>query len=268
MECGSFHRFFHRFFPCFSLNPLKYPLSGDDITGETKNPQKVKTCIVKDDNRYGQQNRTGKEETMSVNGVTSTQAAAAYSYNSTSAAKEKTSAEEAKTTTTAEDTGVIYEHSTAAKTSSTKKTYTPDTNLVNRLKADAENRASQLRSLVEQMMGKQANTYGNANDIWSFLRSGNFTVDPATKAQAQADIAEDGYWGVNQTSDRIIQFANALTGGDPDKIESMREAFKKGYAQAEKTWGGSLPEISQKTYDAVMEKFDKLAADAGLTTEE
>ena len=268
MECGSFHRFFHRFFPCFSLNPLKYPLSGDDITGETKNPQKVKTCIVKDDNRYGQQNRTGKEETMSVNGVTSTQAAAAYSYNSTSAAKEKTSAEEAKTTTTAEDTGVIYEHSTAAKTSSTKKTYTPDTNLVNRLKADAENRASQLRSLVEQMMGKQANTYGNANDIWSFLRSGNFTVDPATKAQAQADIAEDGYWGANQTSDRIIQFANALTGGDPDKIESMREAFKKGYAQAEKTWGGSLPEISQKTYDAVMEKFDKLAADAGLTTEE
>lgn len=267
MECGSFHRFFHRFFPCFSLNPLKYPLSGDDITGETKNSQKVKTCIVKDDNRYGQQNRTGKEETMSVNGVTSTQAAAAYSYNSTSAAKEKTSAEEAKTTTTAEDTGVIYEHSTAAKTSSTKKTYTPDTNLVNKLKADAENRASQLRSLVEQMMGKQANTYGNANDIWSFLRSGNFTVDPATKAQAQADIAEDGYWGVNQTSDRIIQFANALTGGDPDKIESMREAFKKGYAQAEKTWGGSLPEISQKTYDAVMEKFDKLAADAGLTTE-
>ena len=268
MECGSFHRFFHRFFPCFSLNPLKYPLSGDDITGETKNPQKVKTCIVKDDNRYGQQNRTGKEETMSVNGVTSTQAAAAYSYNSTSAAKEKTSAEEEKTTTTAEDTGVIYEHSTAAKTSSTKKTYTPDTNLVNKLKADAENRASQLRSLVEQMMGKQANTYGNANDIWYFLRSGNFTVDPATKAQAQADIAEDGYWGVNQTSDRIIQFANALTGGDPDKIESMREAFKKGYAQAEKTWGGSLPEISQKTYDAVMEKFDKLAADAGLTTEE
>ena len=268
MECGSFHRFFHRFFPCFSLNPLKYPLSGDDITGETKNPQKVKTCIVKDDNRYGQQNRTGKEETMSVNGVTSTQAAAAYSYHSTSAAKEKTSAEEAKTTTTAEDTGVIYEHSTAAKTSSTKKTYTPDTNLVNKLKADAENRASQLRSLVEQMMGKQANTYGNANDIWSFLRSGNFTVDPATKAQAQADIAEDGYWGVNQTSDRIIQFANALTGGDPDKIESMREAFKKGYAQAENTWGGSLPEISQKTYDAVMEKFDKLAADAGLTTEE
>lgn len=203
---------------------------------------------------------------MSVNGVTSTQAAAAYSYNSTSAAKEKTSAEETATKTT-EDTGVIYEHSTDTNTSSTKKTYKPDTALINKLKADADARTSQLRSLVEQMMGKQAATYGNANDIWSFLRSGNYTVDPATKAQAQADIAEDGYWGVSQTSDRIIQFATALTGGDPDKIEAMRDAFKKGYAQAEKTWGGSLPEISQKTYDAVMEKFDKLAADAGLTTE-
>ncbi len=203
---------------------------------------------------------------MSVNGVTSTQAAAAYSYNSTSAAKEKTSAEEAATRTT-EDTGVIYEHSTDTNTSSTKKTYKPDIAMINKLKADADARTSQLRSLVEQMMGKQATTYGNANDIWSFLRSGNYTVDPATKAQAQADIAEDGYWGVGQTSDRIIQFATALTGGDPDKIEAMRDAFKKGYAQAEKTWGGSLPEISQKTYDAVMEKFDKLAADAGLTTE-
>ena len=203
---------------------------------------------------------------MSVNGVTSTQATAAYSYNSTSAAKEKTSAEEATTKTT-EDTGVIYEHSTDTNTSSTKKTYKPDTALINKLKADADARTSQLRSLVKQMMGKQATTYGNANDIWSFLRSGNYTVDPATKAQAQADIAEDGYWGVTQTSDRIIQFATALTGGDPDKIEAMRDAFKKGYAQAEKTWGGSLPEISQKTYDAVMEKFDKLAADAGLTTE-
>ena len=45
------------------------------------------------------------------------------------------------------------------------------------------------------MMTKQGQTYGKANDIWSFLASGNFTVDPATKLQAQADIAEDGYWG-------------------------------------------------------------------------
>ena len=91
------------------------------------------------------------------------------------------------------------------------------------------------------MMTGQATAYGKANDIWSFLREGNFTVDAATKKQAQADIAEDGYWGVNQTSDRIIDFAKALTGGDPDKIEDMRAAFEKGFKKAGKTWSWAWP---------------------------
>lgn len=204
---------------------------------------------------------------MNVNGITSVQTSAAYSYASTSGSSTASAKKEEESTASS---GVVYEHSSESTSSakSAKKTYTPDTNLINKLKADAEARTQQLRSLVEKMMTGQANTYGNANDIWSFLREGNFTVDPATKLQAQADIAEDGYWGVNQTSDRIIDFANALTGGDPSKIEEMRSAFKKGYEQAEKTWGGKLPEISQRTYDAVMEKFDKLAAEANQSVTE
>ena len=202
---------------------------------------------------------------MSVNGITQTQAGA-YTYASSAANAENTKTTSAKeNTSTANDTGVVYEPSKEAATSSVKKTYKPDTNMINKLKADADARTAQLRSLVEKMMSGQANTYGNANDIWSFLRKGDYTVDPATKLQAQKDISEDGYWGVKQTSDRIVDFANALTGGDPSKIDEMREAFKKGYAMAEKKWGGSLPEISQRTYDAVREKFDKLAAEAGIT---
>ncbi len=195
---------------------------------------------------------------MNVNGVTSSQASAAYNtqmYANTKT-KEQPAAEKTAQETATENTGVIYEKSEAAKT------YKTNTDLVAKLKADADAQTAQLRTLVEQLMLKQSTSYADANDIWGFLREGNFTVDPATKAQAQADIAEDGYWGVTQTSDRIIDFANALTGGDPSKIEDMREAFKKGYEQAQKTWGGKLPEISQKTYDAVMEKFDKMAEEA------
>jgi len=208
-----------------------------------------------------------RSDTMSVNGITQTQAIGAYNYQ-TNDTKTTTAAAEATAPTKAEETGVVYEPSTEQKVDSVKKTYKPDTALLNKLKADADARTQQLRSLVEKLMLGQSDTYNKANDIWSFLREGNFTVDPATKAQAQADIAEDGYWGVEQTSDRIISFATALTGGDPDKIEEMREAFKKGYKQAEKTWGGELPEISKKTYDAVLAKFDKLAEDAngGNTT--
>ena len=204
---------------------------------------------------------------MSVNGVTSaTSTYEAYQTSQTSTAttaEEQTKKEETSKT---EGTGVVYEPSTETAASTTKKTYTPNTDLVAKLKADQESRQQQLQSIVEQLLSKQGQSYNSANGIWSILAGGNLQVDAATQAQAQKDIADDGYWGVEKTSDRIIDFATALTGGDPDKIEEMREAFKKGYKQAEKTWGGELPDISQKTYDAVMKKFDKLAEEAGLTT--
>lgn len=203
---------------------------------------------------------------MSVNGITTGTTTAVYEAYQTNTQTSAAKTEQDVTESAAKDTGVVYEPSKETATETTKKTYTQNTELVAKLKADQESRLQQLQSIVQQLMTKQGQTYNNANDIWKTLASGNFEVDAATKAQAQADIAEDGYWGVEQTSDRIIDFATALTGGDPDKIEEMREAFKKGYKQAEKTWGGELPEISQKTYDAVMQKFDKLAEEAGLTT--
>lgn len=189
---------------------------------------------------------------MSVNGITSSTIAYATYETNPSVSKEKkgeTAVESGK------ETGVVYEPSNQTEADSSKKIYKPNTDLVNQLKADAEAKTAQLRSLVEKLILGQGNAVGTADDMWSFLRTGNFTVDPATKAQAEADIAEDGYWGVEQTSDRILDFAKALTGGDPDKIDEMQEAFLKGFKQAEETWGGELPEISKKTYDAVLEKF-------------
>ena len=154
------------------------------------------------------------------------------------------------------DVAAVYEQSADAKAAASVKIHDPE--LVERLKADLEARTNQIKELVAKLISQQAETYGKANDIWSFLREGNFTVDPETKAQAQADIAEDGYWGVNQTSDRIVDFAIALAGDDKEKLSKMMDAFKQGYAQAEKTWGGELPEISKKTFDATIEKFEKL----------
>mgnify|MGYP002510426238 CR=1 FL=1 len=168
---------------------------------------------------------------MSVNGVTQSQANA-YTYASSASAENTKTTSATDNKSTAADTGVVYEPSKKTSTASTKKTYTPDTKLINKLKADADARTSQLRSLVEKMMSGQANAYGNANDIWSFLRKGDYKVDPATRLQAQQDISEDGYWGVNQTSDRIVSFATALTGGDPDKIEEIETVSYSALAAA------------------------------------
>lgn len=193
---------------------------------------------------------------MDVNGVSSnySTSTAVNSTTASTAAAKKTAEKKA-----ADDTAATYEHSSSA---SSTKSYKPNMNLVNQLKADAEARTSQLRSLVEEMMSKQGSTFATANsgdDVWKFLAKGNFTVDEAARLKAQEEISENGYWGVKQTSDRILSFAKALTGGDPAKVEEMRAAFEKGFSQATKAWGQNLPSISNDTYDAVMKGFDQWA---------
>ena len=186
---------------------------------------------------------------MSVNLVSS--ATSSYAAYSSTAAKAAPKTADAPAQSPANETGVVYEPSSVGKMSDSERAA-----LVQKLKADVQSRTDQLTDLVHQMISKQGNAFGQANDIWKFLASGNFTVDPQTKAQAQADIAEDGYWGVKQTSDRIFDFAMALAGDDEEKMQEMKSAFEKGFKLAEKKWGGELPEISQKTYDAVNKKFD------------
>lgn len=163
-----------------------------------------------------------------------------------------------------DDTAAVYEPSGNTENTSaeiTGKTYKTDTAKVQQMMAEADAKTEQLRSLVEKMMGKQGLTLAKADDMWRFLADGDFTVDEETRAQAQKDIEEDGYWGAEATSERILSFAMALTGGDPEKIEDMKDAFIKGFKEATKAWGKELPELSQKTYDKVMEKFDAWAND-------
>lgn len=203
---------------------------------------------------------------MSVNGIKGAGTNVYEALPATQAAETKPAEETKDNASNKGENGVVYEPSKDSVNVPVKK-YVQNTELINKMKADAAAHTNQLKNIVEQMMSKQSQTYGIASgDMWKFLASGKFEVDEATKLQAQQDISEDGYWGVKQTSNRILDFATALTGGDPSKIEEMREAFQKGYKQAEKTWGGELPDISKQTYDAVMAGFDKMAEDAGQTT--
>ena len=142
--------------------------------------------------------------------------------------------------------------------------------LVNQLKADAEQRQSQFLDIVRKTISGQAGAFGKANDdsIWRTLASGNFTVDAATKAQAQKDIGEDGYWGVKQTSQRLFDFASALAGDDPEKMKKMQDAMGKGFKQATKSWGGKLPGISQDTLAAANKLFDDYYNSKGVQTTE
>lgn len=203
---------------------------------------------------------------MSVNSINNVNSTAVYTAPTQSSATKV--AEDTNTSKdTASSNGAVYEKSSASKASSKNGIYSKS-DIVARMKKDTETRTAQLKSLVEKMMASQGNKIGQADDMWRFLAKGNFTVSADVKAQAQADIAEDGYWGVKQTSDRIVEFAKALTGGDSSKAEEMRAAFEKGFKAATGAWDSKLPGISQQTYDAVMEKFDDWAGKKTETAEE
>lgn len=198
------------------------------------------------------------------------------SYDTAAQVQSTAQLTEAKTVTTdttanadtAKDTGVVYEPSKDASAKSTKA----NSDIIAKLKSDADERLSQLKGIVEQLISKQGNASKNASiwdqflksgkdgNFWSNLRqglqNGSIQVDAATAKQAKEDISENGYWGVKQTSERILDFAKALTGGDSSKAEKMRAAIQKGFDQAAKLWGGELPGISKQTHEAVMKGID------------
>lgn len=183
-------------------------------------------------------------------------------YNSTSSASANKKADNNTNSSYGTDAAAVYTRSEESKKASS------NSQLIAKLKADQQMRLTQMQNLVSDMLQKQGKAFTTVDDMWKTLASGNFTVDEQTRREAEEAISEDGYWGVKQTSERIFEFAKALSGGDADKMDDMLNAFKKGYEQATKSWGKTLPDISSRTYDAVMKRFEEYknpSSDSGST---
>lgn len=208
---------------------------------------------------------------MSVNGIGNvTQAYTGPTQTSAQKAEEEKKQER-------EDQAAIYEKGTSDTKQATyskesvksgKASEADRAKIVQQMKEADAARQNQLIELVNKTLSGQANAYGKAGNIWQRLRSGDFTVDAATKAQAQADISENGYYGVKQTSQRLFDFAKALAGDDVEKMKKMQSAMEKGFKQAEKTWGGKLPSICQDTIDSARKLFDDYFAEQEKGTTE
>jgi hypothetical protein len=94
------------------------------------------------------------------------------------------------------------------------------------------------------------------------IGDGEIDLAAITPEEARDLVGADGYFGVEQTSDRIFQFATGIAGGDPSRIEAIKEGIDKGFAEAKAAFGDWLPDISYDTYDAVMKKLDDWVANS------
>lgn len=178
-------------------------------------------------------------------------------------------AEITKTNNTAASAGTteaaVYEKSNDADKVTKAVSHKVDMETIEKLKADAEQRNAQLRGIVEKLLLKQGGTVMNAGGLANMYRS--LEVDEETRLQAQKDIAEDGYWGVEQTSDRIVDFAKAMAGDDLEMAEKMLDAVKEGFKQAGIEWGEDLPDISQETMKTTLDKLNEWIKSLGGNTD-
>ncbi len=70
-------------------------------------------------------------------------------------------------------------------------------------------------------------------------------------------FGEDGYWGVNKTAGRISEFVISGAGDDIEKLKAGREGIQRGLKDAEKVWGGKMPDIAYQTIEKSLEAIDE-----------
>lgn len=70
-------------------------------------------------------------------------------------------------------------------------------------------------------------------------------------------ISDNGYFGIDNTANRIADFVINGAGGDVEKMRSGLEGVKEGFAQAEALWGQALPDISQQTMDKTLDRINQ-----------
>lgn len=82
-------------------------------------------------------------------------------------------------------------------------------------------------------------------------------ITQLTSDEAKKLVSENGFFGVDQTSKRVSDFAFNISGDNVDLLKEAKKGIVKGFADAEKLWGGKLPEISYQTQDKTLESIDK-----------
>lgn len=95
--------------------------------------------------------------------------------------------------------------------------------------------------------------------------AGDINLETLTPQQATELVAEDGYFGVKKTAQRIFDFATGLAGNDPGRLDAIVAGIEDGFKQAEQVWGGTLPDISYQTRDTLMSMLEEWSGQGSIS---
>jgi hypothetical protein len=131
------------------------------------------------------------------------------------------------------------------------------------INSGTEEEKKNIDNVLDFLSGKEKNSEGE--DIFS-LKDLGYTGKPIsqlTPEEASDLISEDGFFGVKKTAQREIDFVLNFAKDDIELIKEGRKGMIQGFKEAEKIWGGKLPDIAYKTQEVVLKALDKRIEELG-----
>lgn len=133
-----------------------------------------------------------------------------------------------------------------------------------------------LSRMAERIITKQ---YSEGNQFYKLLYGHiALRIDPSLRSKdmgpsreelmkrAREMVGQDGVFSPDKIATQIVDFTQQLAEGDAEKTERFRAAIQDAFAKLSSMSGGEMPELTQKTYDAVMEGLDTVTAPANQAT--
>ncbi|MEA2050869.1 MAG: hydrogenase-4 component G [Campylobacterota bacterium] len=85
-------------------------------------------------------------------------------------------------------------------------------------------------------------------------------ITELSEEEAKELISDDGFFGVENTSQRVADFVFSFAGDDLDILQQGRDGIVQGFEDAKQMWGDDLPEISYETQEKTLALIDERIA--------
>ena len=226
---------------------------------------------------------------MDINAITGYSGVTSYANNQVKTEKVKAEAKETDSftkTVSSDATAGTYSPESLAKTTGkeaaakmaeeleeneTEKTYTYDKATVDQLIAESNSKISAFKEMLQALLAKQAERNGGVassekTGLDALLENAVVGEDGMVyfnrediEAAGLGEFDENGYWGVEQTAQRIFDMAIAFAGDNPELLSKMKDSISKAFGEVEDLFGGEgkLPDVSYKTRDRINEMFEE-----------
>lgn len=126
----------------------------------------------------------------------------------------------------------------------------------------------QVQSYLDTQVGQPSfeQKYQEFKNFLSEIGYEGKAIGSLSQEEAAVLVSEEGFFGVEKTSERIAAFVLSGSNGDEVLLRQGREGILQGFKEAEALWNGKLPDISYETIKKAVEILDKAlkGADANI----